>query len=162
ARPSCCSARSAPAPQALPAAARDWTRFPPSAAVQLPLRSDRPEPPPGARRPWAPARRRPGTPPPAPAAPPGGGRPPPSRGRPGGLGVAEEVIFAFAGKELEGAKIPAAGHRRPFDRKIMEAAVKGRRSAAELAGRVGVEMGGQRVTMEERPPPVHRRVGGKP
>ena len=76
--------------------------------------------------------------------------------------VAVEMILALLGEELDRADVAVAGLERVADGEVVELAVEEGRLAPELAGRMGVGVGDQTIAVEERHPPVHRRIGGQP
>ena len=76
--------------------------------------------------------------------------------------VTVHVVLAFLGEEFDGADEAVPGFQRPPDREVVDLRVEGGRLAAQLGRRMGVGVRDQAIAVEERHPPVHRRVGGQP
>ena len=78
------------------------------------------------------------------------------------LAVSVGVILPLLREELDRAAVSLARLQRAADRKIVRLAVEERRLARQLARRMRIGIRGQAKAVEEREPPVHRRVGGEP
>jgi hypothetical protein len=75
--------------------------------------------------------------------------------------VAVEVIFALLREELDRADVARSRPQRVADREIIERAVERCGLATELGRRMRVGIGDQPIAVEQREPPIHRRVRGQ-
>ena len=72
--------------------------------------------------------------------------------------VPVQVVLAFFGEELHGARISQPGFQRPADGEVVQIAGKRAGFSAELFRRVGIRVGDQPKAVQRRHPPIHRRV----